>query len=87
MIRHGCWLDYQYTETHGAVATDNGDKQIDVHAVGGKVYLNSHGERTLDHDDLVTLRKKLDEVGADPMQIATVHSVGYRWTGPETARS
>jgi len=37
--------------------------------------------RTLDQA-IVQLRKKLDEIGADPMQIATVHSVGYRWTGP-----
>jgi DNA-binding response OmpR family regulator len=37
--------------------------------------------RTLDQA-IVQLRKKLSDVGADPMQIATVHSVGYRWTGP-----
>jgi DNA-binding response OmpR family regulator len=36
--------------------------------------------RTLDQA-IVQLRKKLSDVGADPMQIATVHSVGYRWTG------
>jgi DNA-binding response OmpR family regulator len=28
---------------------------------------------------IVQLRKKLAEVGADPGQIATVHTVGYRW--------
>jgi DNA-binding response OmpR family regulator len=37
--------------------------------------------RTLDQA-IVQLRKKLADVGADPMQIATVHAVGYRWTGP-----
>jgi DNA-binding response OmpR family regulator len=42
--------------------------------------------RTLDQA-IVQLRKKLDEVGADPMQIATVHSVGYRWTGPDAIPS
>jgi DNA-binding response OmpR family regulator len=36
--------------------------------------------RTLDQA-IVQLRKKLSDVGADPMQIATVHAVGYRWTG------
>lgn len=54
------WLDYQYTESHTAAPTDNGKGQIDVHTVGGVTYINSHGERTLDHDDLVTLRKQLD---------------------------
>jgi len=37
--------------------------------------------RTLDQA-IVQLRKKLSDVGADPMQIATVHAIGYRWTGP-----
>jgi len=36
--------------------------------------------RTLDQA-VVQLRKKLVDVGADPKQIATVHTVGYRWTG------
>lgn len=54
------WLDYEYTESHTAASTDNGKGQIDVHTVGGVTYINSHGERTLDHDDLVTLRKQLD---------------------------
>ncbi|HUB68551.1 MAG TPA: response regulator transcription factor [Candidatus Methylacidiphilales bacterium] len=40
--------------------------------------------RTLDQA-IVQLRKKLSDVGADPMQIATVHAVGYRWTGPSDA--
>jgi DNA-binding response OmpR family regulator len=35
--------------------------------------------RTLDQS-IVQLRKKLADVGADPKQIATVHTVGYRWT-------
>jgi two-component system response regulator VicR len=35
--------------------------------------------RTLDQA-IVQLRKKLADVGADPKQIATVHTVGYRWT-------
>jgi DNA-binding response OmpR family regulator len=30
---------------------------------------------------IVQLRKKLSDVGADPKQIATVHTVGYRWEG------
>jgi DNA-binding response OmpR family regulator len=34
--------------------------------------------RTLDQA-IVQLRKKLTDLGADPMQIATVHAVGYRW--------
>lgn len=34
--------------------------------------------RTLDQT-IVQLRKKLTDIGADPKQIATVHSVGYRW--------
>jgi DNA-binding response OmpR family regulator len=29
---------------------------------------------------IVQLRKKLSDVGADPKQIATVHTVGYRWS-------
>ena len=36
--------------------------------------------RTLDQA-IVQLRKKFSDIGADPMQIATVHAVGYRWTG------
>ncbi len=36
--------------------------------------------RTLDQT-VVQLRKKLVSVGANPKQIETVHSVGYRWTG------
>jgi DNA-binding response OmpR family regulator len=35
--------------------------------------------RALDQS-IVQLRKRLSEVGADPKQIATVHSVGYRWS-------
>jgi len=35
--------------------------------------------RALDQS-IVQLRKKLAHVGADPKQIATVHTVGYRWT-------
>ena len=35
--------------------------------------------RTLDQS-IVQLRKKLADVGADATQIATVHTVGYRWT-------
>ena len=35
--------------------------------------------RTLDQS-IVQLRKKLADVGADAKQIATVHTVGYRWT-------
>ncbi len=38
--------------------------------------------RTLDQA-VVQLRRKLSDVGADPMQIATIHAVGYRWTGGE----
>lgn len=34
--------------------------------------------RTLDQT-IVQLRKKLSDVGADPKQIDTVHTVGYRW--------
>jgi DNA-binding response OmpR family regulator len=34
--------------------------------------------RTLDQT-IVQLRKKLADLGADPKQIATVHTVGYRW--------
>jgi DNA-binding response OmpR family regulator len=40
--------------------------------------------RTLDQA-VVQLRKKLADLGADPGQIATVHTVGYRWVG--TAKS
>jgi DNA-binding response OmpR family regulator len=36
--------------------------------------------RTLDQA-VVQLRKKLADLGADPGQIATVHTVGYRWLG------
>jgi len=36
--------------------------------------------RTLDQA-VVQLRKKLADLGADPSQIATVHTVGYRWLG------
>jgi len=35
--------------------------------------------RALDQS-IAQLRKKLSELGADPKQIATVHTVGYRWT-------
>lgn len=34
--------------------------------------------RTLDQT-IVQLRKKLADIGADPKQIATVHTYGYRW--------
>ncbi|HWX54992.1 MAG TPA: response regulator transcription factor [Verrucomicrobiae bacterium] len=34
--------------------------------------------RTLDQS-IVQLRKKLADAGSDPKQIATVHTVGYRW--------
>ena len=37
--------------------------------------------RTLDQS-IAQLRKKLADLGADPKQIATVHTVGYRWTRP-----
>jgi DNA-binding response OmpR family regulator len=42
--------------------------------------------RTLDQA-IVQLRKKLSDVGADPLQIATVHAVGYRWTGPSEIKN
>lgn len=32
---------------------------------------------------IVQLRKKLSDLGADSKQIATVHTVGYRWTAAE----
>ena len=35
--------------------------------------------RTLDQY-IAQLRKKLTDLGADPKQIATVHTAGYRWT-------
>jgi DNA-binding response OmpR family regulator len=41
--------------------------------------------RTLDQA-VVQLRKKLAHLGADPAQIATVHTVGYRWTGPGSTK-
>jgi DNA-binding response OmpR family regulator len=41
--------------------------------------------RTLDQA-VVQLRKKLADLGADPSQIATVHTVGYRWVGQATAK-
>jgi DNA-binding response OmpR family regulator len=37
--------------------------------------------RTLDQA-IVQIRKKLEGVGASAKQIETVHSVGYRWSGP-----
>ncbi len=37
--------------------------------------------RTLDQA-IVQLRKKLSDIRSDPKQIATVHTVGYRWTAP-----
>ena len=42
--------------------------------------------RALDQS-IVQLRKRLADVGADPKQIATVHTVGYRWNGNEEVRS
>jgi len=42
--------------------------------------------RTLDQA-IVQLRKKLTDIGADPKQIATVHTVGYRWTQPDGSES
>jgi len=41
--------------------------------------------RTLDQT-VVQLRKKLADLGADPAQIATVHTVGYRWIGQATGK-
>jgi DNA-binding response OmpR family regulator len=40
--------------------------------------------RTLDQA-IVQLRRKLSDIGADPKQIATVHTVGYRWTKAESS--
>ena len=39
--------------------------------------------RALDQS-IVQLRKRLSEIGADPKQIATVHTVGYRWFPAKT---
>lgn len=41
--------------------------------------------RTLDQA-VVQLRKKLADLGANPAQIATVHTVGYRWMGQPTGK-
>lgn len=54
------FAQYHPVETHDAVVADDG-KQITVHAVAGQVFLNTHGERVLDREALITLRKKLDE--------------------------
>src|SRR5579859_755309 len=42
--------------------------------------------RALDQS-IVQLRKRLADVGADPRQIATVHTVGYRWNRNKEVRS
>jgi DNA-binding response OmpR family regulator len=42
--------------------------------------------RTLDQA-IVHLRRKLSDIGADPKQIATVHTVGYRWAKPDGSES
>lgn len=35
-------------------------KPVEVHAFGGEVHVNSHGEAVLDHDGVIQLRKALD---------------------------
>lgn len=52
-------LEYHPTEVHGEVVLDE-DNKITVDAAGGRVYINSGGEQTLDADQVVTLRKLLD---------------------------
>jgi DNA-binding response OmpR family regulator len=42
--------------------------------------------RTLDQT-IVQLRKKLGDVGADPKQIATVHTYGYKWVAESGDRT
>lgn len=52
-------------ETHDEieVLTSEGNekaKPLEVHAFGGRVYINTHGEAVLDQDAVITLRKALD---------------------------
>lgn len=45
------------------VMNKDGDEKpspLEVHAIGGRVYVNSHGEAVLDQDAVITLRKALD---------------------------
>lgn len=51
-------LAYNAVQTHAQVDTSDGG-QIELHAVAGEVFLNTHGERVLSRDDLVTLQQKL----------------------------
>ena len=49
-------------ETHAEVVRVDGDdrtKPVEVHAVGGRVFLNSHGEAVLDQDGVINLQHAL----------------------------
>lgn len=56
---------YHPTEYRGeaAASTPAGEEKktaTDVYAIGGKVFVNTHGEAVFDRDQLITLRKHLD---------------------------
>lgn len=49
-------------ETHAVVGRVDGDgrsKPVEVHAVGGQVFLNSHGEAVLDQGGVIRLQQAL----------------------------
>lgn len=49
------------TEVHAEVGV-SGAKPIEVHAIGGRAYVNSHGEAVLDQDGVIELQHKLAQV-------------------------
>lgn len=53
------WAEYRPSEVHAEIETESG-KPIELHAAGGQVFLNSHGEKTLSRDDLINLRKQVE---------------------------
>lgn len=58
-------LDYKPVEFRGEApavspAGEDKSKPVEVYAIGGKVFVNTHGEAVFDRDSLVTLRQHLD---------------------------
>jgi carbonic anhydrase len=47
------------TEVHREVETLGNSRSVEVHAVGGRVYLHSHGEAVLDKDGVIDLQRNL----------------------------
>ena len=53
-------LPNEYEDTADATSASGDEKEIEITAFGGQVYINTHGVAKLDRDGLIALRKRLD---------------------------